>query len=81
MHDGHHVMLIQNNGTNLVLINLENFAVPSIGLGFFVSRALCNPAGYTSMIHEDTNLLPKTILQKSTMKSSGILKEKSIQKS
>lgn len=47
MHDGHHDMLIQNNGTNLVLINLENFAVPSIGLGFFVSRALCNPASYT----------------------------------
>lgn len=27
--------------------------------------------------NEDTNLLPKTTLEKSTMKSSGILKEKS----
>jgi len=74
MHDGHHVMLNQNHGTNLVLINLENFAVPSIGPGF-LSAELC--AALHLHVHEDTNLLPKTMLEKSTMKSSGILKEKS----
>lgn len=56
----------------LILINLENIAVPSIHQGF-VSAELC-----AALLHnEDTNLLPKTTLEKSTMKSSGILKEKS----
>lgn len=40
MHDGHHTVMNQNNGTSLVLINLENTAVPSIHQGF-VSAELC----------------------------------------
>lgn len=69
-------MFNQNHGTSLVHINLENFVVPAIGLGL-TSAQLCTtlmPA--QCKIHEDTNLFPKTILEKSTMKSSGILKEK-----
>lgn len=70
-------MLNQNNGTNLGLINLENFAVPSIGLGFLSAEPCATLLVAQCMMHEDTNLLPKTILEKSMMKSSGILKEKS----
>ena len=77
MHDGHHVTLNQNNGTNLALIDLENLAVPSIGLGFLSAELCATLLAAQCMICEDTNLLPKTILEKSTMKSSGILKEKS----
>lgn len=40
MHDRHHTVLNQNNGTSLVLINLENIAVPSIDQGF-VSAEVC----------------------------------------
>lgn len=70
-------MLNQNNRTNFVLINLENFAVPSVGLGFLSAELCATLLVAQCMVHEDTNLLPKTILEKSTMKSSGILKEKS----
>lgn len=40
MYDGYHTVLNQTNGTSLVLINLENIAVPSIHQGF-VSAELC----------------------------------------
>lgn len=40
MHDGHHTVLNQDNGTSLVLINLENIVVPSLHQGF-VSAELC----------------------------------------
>lgn len=73
MHDGHHTVPNQDNGTSLVLINLENIVVPSLHQGF-VSAKSVQPC---YLHNEDTNLLPKTTLEKSTMKSSGILKEKS----
>lgn len=77
MHGGHDVMLNQNKETNHVLINLDNVAVPSVGLRFLSAELCATLLVAQCVTHEDTNLLPKTMLEKSTMKSSGILKKKS----
>lgn len=70
--DGQKFILNQNNCANLVLMNCCVFNRSGI---WSTSRV----AQY--MIHENTNLLPKTTLEKSVMKSSGILKERAIQNS
>lgn len=77
MHGGHDVMLNQNEVINLVLINLDNVAVPSVGLRFLLAELYLTLLVAQCVTHKDTNLLPKTILEKSTMKSSGILKKNS----
>lgn len=77
MHGGHDVMLNQNKETNHVLINLDNVAVPSVGLRFLSAELCATLLVAQCVTREDTNLLPKTMLEKSTMKSSGILKKKS----
>lgn len=41
MHGGHDVMLNQNKETNHVLINLDNVAVPSVGLRFLSAERPC----------------------------------------
>lgn len=41
---------------------------------------MCTCRAAQCIIHKNTDLLPKTILEKSVMKSSGILKEKSNRK-